>query len=316
MDQKDFYKILGVNRNASDAEIKKQYRRLARKYHPDVSKLSNTEALFKEVNEAYDVLKDKEKRSNYDRFGSADGSPFQGGFTPPPGGFNSSQRGRSAGFGGFGQGNFSDIFDGMFKNARGGQFDSDNFSQQRHHTQSHKGKDQTVSISIPLEDAYHGANRTLNVHIPGESGQKKLKVKIPKGIKEGQKIRLSGQGGKGHQANGDLFLEIKFTQHKYFTLVDKDINLILPITPWEAALGTSLSIPTLGGTVEMKLPANTKGGKKLRLKGRGLPGKTAGDQYVILQIMTPKADTSELKELYKKMEKISHFNPREDFANV
>ncbi|MCW8931770.1 MAG: DnaJ domain-containing protein [Gammaproteobacteria bacterium] len=309
MSKKDFYKILGVNRNASDADIKKQYRRLARKYHPDVSKINDSESKFKEVSEAYDVLKDKEKRANYDRFGSADGNPFQGGggggFTPPPGGAN---------FGGFGQGSFSDIFDNMFSNSRGGQFNGqeDTYNRQRQQRRPQKGQDQTVSISVDLDDSYHGAHRSLNVHIPGTTGTKKLKVKIPKGIKEGQKIRLSGQGGPG-QIKGDLFLEVKFNRHKHFTCDGKDINLILPISPWEAALGTKLSIPTLGGTVEMKLSPGTKGGKKLRLKGRGLPGKNAGDQYVVLQIMTPEANTDELKVLYEKMQEISHFNPRENF---
>lgn len=307
MSQKDYYKTLGVKRSASDAEIKKQYRKLARKYHPDVSKLKNSEERFKEINEAYDVLKDKEKRSNYDRFGSADGNPFGGGFTPPPGGS------RSGNFGGFGQGSFNDIFDSMFNNSRGGQFhgQEDTFTRQRR-ARPQKGQDQTVSIFVDLEDSYHGAERSLHVHIPGTSGTKKLKVKIPKGIKEGQKIRLSGQGGTG-PTNGDLFLEVKFNRHKHFTIDGKDINLVLPITPWEAALGTKISIPTLGGTVEMKLAENTRGGKKLRLKGRGLPGKDKGDQYVILQIVTPEANTDELKALYEKMSELSQFNPRAHF---
>ena len=308
MSQKDYYQTLGVKRGASDADIKKQYRRLARKYHPDVSKLTNSEEHFKEINEAYDVLKDKEKRSNYDRFGSADGNPFSGGgFTPPPGGA------RGSNFGGFGQGSFSDIFDNMFTNSQSGQShgQEDTFTRQRR-SRPQKGQDQTVSISVDLEDSYQGAERSLHVHIPGTSGTKKLKVKIPKGIKEGQKIRLSGQGGSG-PTNGDLFLEVKFNRHKHFTVDAKDINLILPITPWEAALGTKLSIPTLGGTVEMKLAENTRGGKKLRLKGRGLPGKDKGDQYVVLQIMTPEANTDELKALYEKMSELSQFNPRENF---
>jgi len=308
MSKKDYYKTLGVNRNASSADIKKQYRKLARKYHPDVSKINNSEAKFKDINEAYDVLKDKEKRTNYDRFGSADGNPFQGGgFTPPPGGA------RGSNFGGFGQGSFNDIFDNMFKNSRSGQFDGqeDVFTRQQRR-QPQKGQDQTVPISVDLEDSYHGAHRSLNVHIPGSAGTKKLKVKIPKGIKEGQKIRLSGQGGAG-QIKGDLFLEVKFNRHRHFTIEGKNISLILPITPWEAALGTKLSIPTLGGTVEMKLAANTQGGKKLRLKGRGLPGKDAGDQYVVLQIMTPEAETDELKALYEKMQEVSQFNPRKSF---
>jgi len=307
MSQKDYYKTLGVKRSASDAEIKKQYRKLARKYHPDVSKLKNSEERFKEINEAYDVLKDKEKRSNYDRFGSADGNPFGGGFTPPPGGS------RGGNFGGFGQGSFNDIFDSMFSNSRGGQFhgQEDTFTRQGR-ARPQKGQDQTVSIFVDLEDSYHGAERSLHVHIPGTSGTKKLKVKIPKGIKEGQKIRLSGQGGSG-PTNGDLFLEVKFNRHKHFTIDGKDINLVLPITPWEAALGTKISIPTLGGTVEMKLTENTRGGKKLRLKGRGLPGKDKGDQYVILQIMTPEANTDELKALYEKMSELTQFNPRANF---
>lgn len=311
MSEKDYYKTLGVSRSANDAEIKKQYRRLARKYHPDVSKLSNSEEHFKKVNEAYDVLKDKEKRANYDRFGSADGNPFGGGggggFTPPPGGA------RGSNFGGFGQGSFNDIFDNMFQNSQSGQFhgQEDTFNRQRQ-SRPQKGQDQTVSISVDLEDSYNGAERSLHVHIPGTNGTKKLKVKIPKGIKEGQKIRLSGQGGHG-PTNGDLFLEVKFNRHQYFTIDTKDINLILPITPWEAALGTKLSIPTLGGKVEMTLAADTKGGKKLRLKGRGLPGKNAGDQYVVLQIMTPEASSDELKELYNKMSELSQFNPRKNF---
>lgn len=305
MSQKDYYKTLDIKRNASSADIKKQYRKLARKYHPDVSKLSNSEEKFKEINEAYDVLKDKEKRANYDRFGSANGNPYQGagGFTPPPGGSN---------FGGFGQGSFNDIFDNMFSQSRGGQFNGREDVFTRQQTRPQKGQDQTVSISVDLDDSYHGAHRSLSVHIPGTTGIKKLKVKIPKGIKEGQKIRLSGQGGAG-QIKGDLFLEVKFNRHRHFTADGKDINLILPITPWEAALGTKLSIPTLGGTVEMKISANTKGGKKLRLKGRGLPGKDVGDQYVVLQIMAPEAKTDEMKELYEQMQVLSGFNPRDNY---
>jgi len=310
MSTKDYYQVLGVKRSASDAEIKKQYRRLARKYHPDVSKVNDAEAHFKQINEAYDILKDKEKRSNYDRFGSADGNPFSGGFTPPPGG---SRGGSNNGFGGFGQGSFNDIFDSMFTDSAGGHFNpqDDTFTRQSR-ARPQKGQDQTISINVDLEDSFQGTERSLHVHVPGTQSTKKLKVKIPKGIKEGQKIRLPGQGGSG-PSNGDLFLEVKFNTHKHFTIDAKDIHLILPITPWEAALGSKISIPTLGGTVEMKLAANTQGGKKLRLKERGLPGKDAGDQYVTLQILTPKADTDELIAIYENMAKISQFNPRENF---
>ncbi len=310
MAQKDYYKILGVNRSSSNAEIKKQYRRLARKYHPDVSKEANAEARFKEINEAYDILKDKEKRSNYDRFGSADSNPFGGGgFTPPPGagGWNKGN------FGGFNQGSFSDIFDNMFNGARSGRFNDNHSSQQKPQGQN-RGQDNNVVIHVDLEDAFHGANRTIKLHIPGETGARKLKIKIPKGIKQGQKIRLGGQGGKGHHRNGDLLLEVKFNKHRYFTVNGKDISLTLPITPWEAALGTKVSIPTLGGTVDIKLPPNTQSGKKLRLKGRGLPGKESGNQYVLLQIMTPEANTDQLRKLYQEMAELSAFNPRKDFT--
>ncbi len=310
MSQKNYYKILGLDKNASEQDIKKQYRRLAKKYHPDVSKLNDTEERFKEINEAYDVLKDKTKKANYDRFGSSDGNPFHGGFTPPPGGATQGGFGQ----GSFNQGGFGDFFEQIFTGSRGGTRFNTAGSQSGGFSQHHKGKDQSVNIYVDLEDAYHGANRTLNVRIPGEQGTKKLKVKIPKGIKEHQKIRLAGQGGTGQQLNGDLMLEVNFNKHRYFSVEGKDISITLPIAPWEAALGTSLAIPTLGGQVEMKLPANTRGGKKLRLKGRGLPGKDPGDQYVKLEIVTPDAATDELKSLYEQLKQESQFNPRENFA--
>ena len=309
MSHKDYYKILGLSKNASDDDIKKQYRRLARKYHPDVSKLKNAEERFKEVNEAYDVLKDKTKRSNYDRFGNPEGNPFQGGFRPPPGG------GAQGGFSheGFTQSGFGDFFEQIFTGSRSAHFNTGNSSYGGFTSQQRKGEDQTVQIYVNLEDAYHGANRTLNVHVPGMHGGKKLKVKIPKGIKEHQKIRLAGQGGIGNRVNGDLMLEVNFNPHPYFTVEEKNIVLKYPIAPWEAALGATVSIPTLGGNVDMKLPPNSQGGKKLRLKGRGLPGKEAGDQYVILEIVTPPADSDTLKSIYQQLEQASHFNPRKNF---
>ncbi len=307
----DFYKILEVKRDASDDEIKKQYRRLARKYHPDVSKLKNAEKRFKEVNEAYDVLKNKEKRSNYDRFGSADANPFQGGgFTPPPGG---GFRNAGAGdFGGFGQGSFNDIFDKMFHPGGGpsGQNQS-GFSENSGFTgnpHTAKQAEQTIEVAISLEDVYHGGEKTFRLSLPGLKEAKRLKVKIPKGIKEGQKIRLSKQGSNG----SDLFLKIKYKSHHLYTIDGNDIFLNLPITVWEAALGSTLSIPTLGGTVEMKIPAASQSGKKLRLKGRGL-GKVAGDQYVTLLIKLETNPDKEIQQLYEQMKEHSQFNPREDF---
>jgi curved DNA-binding protein len=300
----DYYKVLGVNRNATDDEIKKQYRRLARKYHPDVSKLKNAEKRFKEVNEAYDVLKNKEKRSNYDRFGSADGNPFQGGgFRPPPQGNTRYQStGQTGDFGGFGQGSFSDIFEKMFNTGAGSQTQGQGgFSSAAgfNTDQSKKQTEQSIEVFVSLEDVYLGVEKTFRLSLPGHKEAKRLKVKIPKGIKEGQ--------------NGaDLYLIIKFKKHHLFTLDGDDIHLNLPITVWEAALGATLSIPTLGGTVEMKMPAGSQSGKKLRLKGRGL-GKNPGDQYVTLLIKLDPETNKEMDKIYQQMKNISQFNPRANF---
>jgi len=303
----DYYKILGVDKNASDDEIKKQYRRLARKYHPDVSKLRNAEKRFKEINEAYDVLKSKEKRANYDQFGSPDGNPWgAGGFTPPPGGRSS----QGDDFGGFGQGSFSDIFGKMF-NQGGSQrsqrspFD-DPFSGG---PKTSKPEAQTVDVSVDLEDIYNGGNKTFVLTMPGQQEPKRLKVKIPKGVKEGQKIRLSGQGNQG----SDLFLKINYKKHSLYQVEGPDIMLDLPLTPWEAALGTQVSIPTLGGKVEMKIPPGSQGGKKMRLKGRGLGNKAVGDQYVTIVIKIPPETDKKLAALYEKMKNLSQYNPRPHF---
>lgn len=314
--QTDYYKILGVKQNASDAEIKKQYRLLARKYHPDVSKLRNAEKRFKEVNEAYDILKNKEKRSNYDRFGSADGNPFSGGFSPPPNGGGQYQSsggaGRASDFGGFGQGNFGDIFDKMFNNGGNTQQSqqrqdgfSSGFGGQNAHT--NRPADQSIDVSVTLEDVFSGAEKTFRLSLPGRKEPKRLKVKIPKGIKEGQKIRLSKQGNNG----ADIFLVIKYKAHHLYTVEENDIFINLPITIWEAALGSVLTIPTLGGDVEMKIPSNSQSGSKLRLKGRGL-GQVAGNQYVTLLIKLAPKPNEELQEIYAKIKQISDYNPRED----
>jgi len=304
----DYYKILGVERNASDDEIKKQYRRLARKYHPDVSKLRNAEKRFKEINEAYDVLKNKEKRANYDQYGSAEGNPWgAGGFTPPPHGRSA----RGEDFGGFGQGSFSDIFSKMF-NQGGGQSNRQRspFDQPfSGNPKSNKTEAQTVEVSVDLEDIYNGGNKTFVLTMPGQNDPKRLKVKIPKGIKEGQKIRLSKQGNQG----SDLFLKINYKKHPLYQVEGSDIHLELPITPWEAALGAQVSIPTLGGTVEMKIPAGSQAGKKLRLKGRGLGSKETGDQYVTIVIKIPPDTDKKLLALYEKMQKVSNYNPRPHF---
>ncbi len=310
MEFKDYYKILGVSRDAGQDEIKRAYRKLARKYHPDVSKEKNAEEKFKEVNEAYEVLKDPEKRRAYDQFGSQWQQGGQG-FQPPPGweeqfGFKG---GAQAG-GGFGD--FSEFFEALFGGGR---------PHGRRGGFRMRGEDLHASVHIDLEDAYRGTTQTLTLNVPEAdpaSGRlvdkhKRLQVKIPKGIQEGQKIRLAGQGapGMGGGPAGDLYLEIHFKPHRWFRVEGRDLYLDLPITPWEAALGAKVPVPTLEGRVELKIPPGAQTDKKLRLKGKGLPGRPAGDQYVILKIHTPPADTAEKKRLYEEMAKVMPMNPRQ-----
>ncbi|HYE34340.1 DnaJ C-terminal domain-containing protein [Methylocaldum sp.] len=312
MEFKDYYKIMGVARDASQEDIKRAYRKLARKYHPDVSKERNAEERFKELGEAYEVLKDPEKRAAYDQI--ATGHQHGERFTPPPDwafDFN-------VGGGGFTGGDttgFSDFFDSLFgrNTGRRRQAGRSGWSGPL------SGHDQYANIHISLEEAFSGGTQTVALAVPEIDAQgrltnktRTLNVMIPKGIKEGQRIRLSGQGGPGLQGGtaGDLYLEIRYKPHRFFHAEGADIALELPVTPWEAALGQAVTVPTLGGKVELKLPPNSQSGQKLRLKGRGLPGKPPGDQLVTLRIVTPEAATVEAKALYKKMAEIMPMNPR------
>ncbi len=307
MNFKDYYEILGVERDATQDEIKRSYRKLARKYHPDVSDVEDAEARFKEVGEAYEVLKDPEKRAAYNQLGAN----WQAGqqFEAPPNwdsGFEFSG-------GGFTQGDpsaFSDFFESLF----GKGFSAGNASSYDAH-----GEDHHARVLIDIEDAYTGATRTITLQSPesDSSGhivnkQRTLKVKIPKGIKQGQKIRLAGQGtpGQGEGTAGDLYLEIDFAPHAFYTVEGKDIYLELPIAPWEAALGRKVKAPTPGGVVDISIPMSARSGQKLRLKGRGIPCKEPGDVYVILRLVTPSAVDDSEKALYQQMEKEFEFNPR------
>lgn len=321
MEYKDYYATLGVSREASEEEIKKSYRKLARKYHPDVSKEPQAEERFKAVQEAYEVLKDPQKRSAYDQLGAnwKSGQDFR----PPPGwqpfgGFEEA----FAGEGADDLGGFSDFFSMLFGQGQGRRAGRGGF-QHRHHQQfggdfqeqEPAGQDQRAKIQISLEDSYQGGSKTLQLQVPTvdargrvQYGQRTLKVNIPKGIVNGQQMRLAKQGSHG----GDLYLEIELLPHPYFSLQGHDVYLTLPITPWEAALGTKISVPTLGGKVELKIAPGSQGGQKLRLKNRGLPAKPqAGDQYVLLQIQTPAAKTESERALYEKLAKELPFNPRE-----
>jgi curved DNA-binding protein len=310
MQFKDYYQILGVSRDAGQDAIKRAYRKLARKYHPDVSKEPDAEERFKEIGEAYEVLKDPEKRAAYDSIGKQ----WQGGedFQPPP----DWERGFTFSGGGFTDadaGHFSDFFETLFGRATQGR----DFYDATHLRA--KGGDQHAKLRISLEDAYRGTTRTLNLSTPELDNQgrlshrsRTLNIKIPQGVIAGQRIRLTGQGapGVGGGPRGDLYLEVEFEPHPLFRAEQRDIYLELPVTPWEAALGQTVTIPTLDGKVDLKIPPGSQSGTKLRLKDKGLPGNPPGDQYVVLRMVTPRADTAQAKELYAQMAEQIPMNPR------
>lgn len=283
MDYKDYYKILSVEKTASTDDIKKQYRRLAKKYHPDVSKEPNAEEKFKEVKEAYEVLSDPEKRKSYDQLGANWQQQSQY-HQSTQGGFNPSDMGSG----------FSDFFEAFFGGRQGrGQA---SFKQ--------RGEDKNSQLSITLEQAFHGAEVTLQLQ-EGRS-TRDLRVRIPAGVTSGQHIRLAGQGGSGYNGgpSGDLLLEIHILPHKCYALEGKSMTLQQPIMPWEAALGATVEVSTLSGKVNLKIPAGSQSGTKMRLKGRGLPGKTPGDLFVVLMIHAPEAKTEEQKACYEHMAKV------------
>ena len=316
MEYKDYYKVLGVSRDAKDDEIKRAYRKLARKYHPDVSKEANAEERFKEVQEAYEVLKDTTKRGAYDQLGSNWKSGQE--FRPPPG---------WQGFSGFGGGEseesdfgdvsdfFSSLFGGGRASRRGG-----GFRQAHPGGFQQRGRDEHAKLNISLEDAFHGGVKTVQLQVTDVDAQghahphlRTLKITIPAGIASGQQLRLSQQGspGMGNAPAGDLYIEVNIEPHPLYSLQGRDVYLTLPIAPWEAALGAKIKVPTLAGAVDMKIAEGSQAGQKLRLKGRGLPGKpTPGDQYALLQIVTPPAITDSQRELYEKMAQEMLFNPR------
>ncbi len=309
MEFKDYYKVLGVERGAGDDEIKKAFRKLARKHHPDVSKASDAAARMQDLNEAYDVLRDPEKRAAYDRVGQG----MRGGqeFHPPPGwdaGFEFSGAPEGAGFG-----DHSDFFETLFGAARRARGEAPGGGR------SLRGEDHHAKIVIPLEDAFHGATRGLTLRAPAldASGHvvfnaRELQVKIPKGIRAGQQIRLAGQGSPGLRGEpaGDLYLEVEFEPHARFRVDGRDLYLTLRVAPWEAALGASVPLVTPEGEVQLNVPPGSQGGRKLRLKGRGIPGVTPGDLYVVLDIVLPPATTEKARALYEQMARDLAFDPR------
>lgn len=308
MDYKDYYKILGVSRSASADEIKRAYRKLARKYHPDHNKEKGAEDKFKDVNEAHEVLADTEKRKAYDALGANWKSGQR--FTPPPGwsGF-----GGTPGFEGFRSGHvnaedlggFSDFFSSLFGAAGGtrgntGTYGFADFGD-RPSVRHGRPPAQHAQIAITLEDSYHGSRRQITL-----DGTRRLDVHIPKGIVAGQSIRLAGQAPNG----GDLLLDVTFEKHPHYEVDGRNITSKVLVTPWEAALGATVPVHTLGGDVEVKLPPGSQGGKKLRLRGRGLPGKTPGDHTVEVQISTPPANSPADRTVYEDMARHFHYDPR------
>ncbi len=312
MEFKDYYQTMGVQRDATQDEIKRAYRKLARKYHPDVSKEPDAETRFKEVGEAYEVLKDAEKRAAYDRLG-ANWKAGQD-FRPPPdwaegfefhgGGFKSADAAE-----------FSDFFETLF--GRGGY--SQGFAGRHQGEFNARGEDIYAKVVVDLEDAYQGATRALTLRHTelGHDGRPNLKehtlnVRIPKGVRQGQHIRLAHQGGGGIGKGeaGDLYLEVEFRPHPLYHVEGKDVYLDLPVAPWEAALGATVKAPTPTGIVDLKVPAGSVSGRKLRLKARGIPGKRPGDLYAVVQIALPPADSDAAKAAYRDMEKELKFNPR------
>ena len=309
MEFKDYYKIMGVARDATQDEIKRAYRKLARKYHPDVSKEPNAEAHFKEVGEAYEVLKDPEKRAAYDRLG-ADWKAGQE-FRPPPG-WDQGFEFHGGGFTDADTFGFSDFFESLF----GRGFSRGNYSEAGFQA---RGEDTHAKVLIDLEDAYRGATRSIILQHTelGSDGRPHLKertlnIHIPKGVCQGQLIRLAGQGGAGigKGSAGDLYLKVEFRPHRLYKTEGRDVYLDLPVAPWEAALGATVKTPTPIGTVDLKVPAGSDGGRKLRLKGRGIPGKPAGDFYVVLNIALPPANSDAAKAVYGEMARTLKFNPR------
>ena len=306
MKYEDYYEVLGVSRTATQDEIKKAYRRLARKYHPDVSKEPDAEAKFKKIGEAYDVLKDKEKRAAYDQMGASwkDGG---GGF----GGFGGG--GWEDAMGGMG-GSFADFFDSVFNQGGFGGAGRGGFGGGRHAPR--RGQDQQASVSISLRQAYFGAE--VNVRVGSGSAARTLKVKIPRGVKNGQKIRLARQGGPGFAGgeNGDMLIKVNIEPDANFSLDGKNIELKLPIAPWEAALGAKVTVPTMDGKVQLRIPKGAKPGKKMRLKGRGMPGNPPGDFFVRLEIVAPSAETIEEEALWEQLRDLTRFNPRAELEQI
>ncbi len=328
MEYKDYYKVMGVERGATQEDIQRAHRKLARKYHPDVSKEPNAEARFKDVGEAYKVLKDPQTRAAYDELGA----DFKAGqeFHPPPDwnqGFETSGRG----FTDAEAQQQSDFFESLFgRSARAGGRSGTGRSGDGDGRFDFPGEDRHAAIQIDLEDAYMGATRKISLRIPELDAEghvthreHQIEFVIPRGLRAGQRIRLAGQGapGTGKGAAGDLYLEVGFKAHSHYRVELHDVYLDLPVAPWEAALGAEVEVPTPSGAVELKIPAGSSAGRKLRLKGRGIPGakvqSPAGDFYFVLQIVVPPAETEPQQAAFRELAaRFPAFKPRASLGDL
>lgn len=307
MKYKDYYRILGVERTASEDEIKRAYRRLARKYHPDVSKEPDAKEKFQEVSEAYETLRDKEKRAAYDSLGSF--RPGQD-FRPPPDWFE--RFGAGAGAEDLGGIDLSELFESLGAFGRATGFGRARAGGSRR-TMAFPGEDYEVPVRLTLDEAYRGTERT--VQLEGRA----FTARIPRGATDGQRLRLRGKGGPGVNGGppGDLYLQIQLEPHPLYRANGHDLELDVPLAPWEAALGAQVEIPTLDGRVTLKVPAGSRAGQKLRLAGKGLPkpGGGAGDLYAALTIAVPGSLTERERELFEALRKESRFDPRSRFKS-
>ncbi|NJD35334.1 MAG: J domain-containing protein [Betaproteobacteria bacterium] len=313
MEFKDYYRTLGVARTASADEIRKSYRALARKFHPDVSREADAEARMKEVNEAYTVLSDPEKRAAYDQIGQGY-RPGQE-FRPPPdwdAGFEFSGHGFSPG----NASDFSDFFAEIFGRMGGARHGA----RSAHGGYASQGEDHHAKVVIDLEDAWNGATRQISLRVPRQDADgrvtlttRTLNVRIPQGVKEGQMIRLAGQGtpGFGGGQAGDLYLEVHFQPQSRFRVVGRDLYLVLPVAPWEAALGTTIEVGLpAGNAVKVRIPEGAQSGRQLKVKGKGIPGKPPGDLYLEIRVVVPEAKSPHARKFYETMARELAFDPR------
>jgi curved DNA-binding protein len=310
MEFKDYYKIFGVPEDADIKEIKKAYRKLALKFHPDMNAEAGAEEKFKEVAEAYEIMKDENRRAEYDELRKYGGASPEG-FQPPPG-FDGKQSTQ----------HFSEFFNSVFG---GGDFSAAGYgggaSQQDF---AFKGQDAEIEVPIFLEDTLNQESKTIEYAIPViENGQAKqikktLKVKIPKGVSDGERIRLKGQGGIGHgtAGNGDLYLHIRLVPHPLFDVHGHNLIIAVPIAPWEAALGCKVTVPTLNGKINLQIKANSQTGQKLRIKGKGLASKTgSGDMVAVLKVVMPPSITKKSTALWQQLAEQQNFDPRTQWSN-